>query len=77
MITVLSPPRARFRLTITFPNHSTWHRSVRTSIDGIWTYSFTVPKHHLRGSNHTVVVRVYRPSSSRPSAHKSFYVQTG
>ena len=76
-ITVLSPPQARFRLTITFPNHSTWHRSVRTSVDGIWTYSFTVPKHHTRGSNHTVVVLVYRLSGSRPSAHKSFYVQTG
>lgn len=76
-VTVLSAPRARIKLTITFPNGIVWTHSGRTNADGLLTYSFTVPKHHVRGSNHTVIVRADRLTGSRMSVHRSFYVFTG
>jgi hypothetical protein len=76
-ITIVSQTHARIKLTITFPNGTVWTSTSRTGDDGTLTYSFTVPKHHMRGSNHTVVVRAKRLTGGRASAHKSFHVFTG
>jgi hypothetical protein len=76
-ITVLSTPHAHIKLSIAFPNGTVWNRSRTTNADGMLTYSFTVPKHHMRRSNHTVVVWAYRLSGSKASSHKQFHVLTG
>lgn len=76
-VTVLSQPGTRIGLTITFPNGAVWTRTGHTGSNGVLAYSFTVPKHHMRGSNHIVVVRASRLSGSHLSVHKSFHVFTG
>lgn len=76
-ITVLSQRGAKIKLTITYPNRVVWTRQGQTDDNGLLVYSFTVPKHHMRGSNHTVVVRAYKLSSPRASTRASFHVLTG
>jgi hypothetical protein len=76
-ITVLSQPHVRVTLAIRFPNGAQWSRSVRTGGRGLATYRFTMPSHHVRSSNHIVVVRARRLTEGQVSVRATFRVATG